>query len=125
MGFKRLLRVRLNHMTAQLFAASFLRETLASFIPVKRFLLINDRCLANFGLSELLLLLAVLPVLLLLVVVVVPLLPLLLAVKDPPFFAPAEDSAATSITSNTLRGLLLAEVSEYTSAPMCLAVFKP
>ena len=71
----------------------------------------NERFRRKFGLSELLLLLALLPVLVLLAVVVVP-LALLLAVKEQPDLAPAEDNAATSMTSLTLRGFDLAEVSE-------------
>lgn len=38
---------------------------------------------------------------------------------------PADDSAATSITSLTLRCEVFEEISEYTNAPMCFAVFKP
>lgn len=62
------------YITAQLLAASFLKCTLASFIPVNLLRRINDLCRLKFGLSLLLLLLALLPVLLLLTVVVVPLL---------------------------------------------------
>lgn len=41
------------------------------------------------------------------------------------FLFPADDSAATSMTSLTLRCEVFEEISEYTNAPMCLAVFNP
>ena len=94
-----------HHITTQLFAASFRRCALASFSPLKRFLRMKDLCRPKLGLSP------------------------SVALPGPPAapmpVVPADDSAATSITSFTLRWDVLAEVSEYTRAPMCLAVFRP
>ena len=114
-------------MTMQLFVASLRSSPFASVMPLKRFRRIKLRCRRKFGLSPLLLLLcALLPVLLLLAVVVEPpaaeeAAPL----KEWPFLEPADESAATSMTSFTLRWESLEEVSVYTSALMCLAVLRP
>lgn len=83
-----------SHIIAQLLAASLRSWALASFSPLKRFRLMNDlwRPKPPVGASPL----GVLPALALAPVPVVP----------------ADDSAATSMTSLTLRWDVLEEVSE-------------
>ena len=100
---------QVNYMTTQLLAASLRSCVLASFSPLNLFRLMKERCLPPNT-----------------PVFVSPALP----VADAPLdrdvlLVPAEERAATSITSLTLRWDDLDDVSEYTRAPMCFAVFNP
>ena len=90
-------------MTAQLLAASLRSWALASFRPLKRFRRMKDLWRPKLPEASLL------PLLLLVAVLLPPALPAPPAVVP---VVPADDSAATSITSLTLRWDVLAEVSE-------------